>query len=169
MSTVLFQMGTDPFNSQYQDAEGRLAFTLSLASQHPNLVIRLTRETPWSTQHPTIMGPEKSYFYFGPQMTPGYVMYGNNHITIPMSHLCRIQREGSKYFTAQSGKHYKWRISPHRMECIDGRTCLAAWELLPFPESEFQARVTLSPAALGFITEIMTTLVLNRMYLWSNW
>ncbi|KAF9266086.1 hypothetical protein L218DRAFT_971514 [Marasmius fiardii PR-910] len=162
---VLYQTGSDPYNSNYEDPEGRIAFTI------PNLVVRLTREALWASQHPTIMGPERSYFYFGPQVTAGYVMYGNNHITLPMSHLCRLQTPGSnsRYFTAQSGRVYKWRISPQRMECIDGKQCLAVWELLPSPESDYQARVTLSPAAMGLVTEIMTTLILNRMYIWSRW
>ncbi|KAJ3906558.1 hypothetical protein F5879DRAFT_797391 [Lentinula edodes] len=202
-SYVLLQYGTDPFNNRYEDPEGRLAFSLSLASQSPNLVIRLARHIPWAQQYPNVMGPENAYFYFGPETSPGYIVYGNNRISLPMSHLSRQQREGStsRYFTAQSGRHYKWRITPHRMEvpmanmiysadeflfcsiplsylpynervychCMDGRTCLAVWEAVPSTEYDYDARLTLRPSALMLITEIMTTLILNRMYLALNW
>ncbi|KAE9404123.1 hypothetical protein BT96DRAFT_854082 [Gymnopus androsaceus JB14] len=169
-SYVLLQFGTDPFNSRYEDPEGRLAFSLSLASQSPNLVIRLARHTPWAQQLQA-MGPDNAYYYFGPETSPGYIVYGNNRISLPMPHMSRQQREGStsRYFTAQSGKHYKWRITPQRMECMDGRTCLAVWEALSSTEYDYDARVTLRPSALMLITEIMTTLILNRMYLALNW
>ncbi|KAJ3781069.1 hypothetical protein GGU11DRAFT_380094 [Lentinula aff. detonsa] len=170
-SYVILQFGTDPFNNRYEDSEGRLAFSLYLASQSPNLVIRLARHIPWAQQYPNVMGPENAYFYFGPEMSPGYIVYGNNQISLPMSHMSRQQREGStsRYFTAQSGRHYKWRITPHRMECMDGRTCIALWEALPSTDFDYDARVTLRPSALMLITEIMTTLILNRMYLALNW
>ncbi|KAJ3836140.1 hypothetical protein F5878DRAFT_690460, partial [Lentinula raphanica] len=189
-SYVIFQFGTDPFNNRYEDSEGRLAFSLYLASQSPNMVIRLARHIPWAEQYPNVMGPENAYFYFGPEMSPGYIVYGNNQISIRMSHMSRQQREGStsRYFTAQSGRHYKWRITPQRMEvrfvlglsnshlshlerslCMDGRTCIALWEAVPSTDFDYDARVTLRPSALMLITEIMTTLILNRMYLTLNW
>ncbi|KAF9068146.1 hypothetical protein BDP27DRAFT_1327698 [Rhodocollybia butyracea] len=170
-SCVLLQFGTDPFNNRYEDPEGRLAFSLSLGSELPNLVIRLARQIPWTQQFPNVMGPENAYFYFGPGNTPGYIVYGNNRISLPMAHMSRQQREGStsRYFTAQSGKHYKWRISPQRMECMDGRTSLAVWEALPSNENDYDARITFRPSALMLITEIMTTLILNRMYLALGW
>lgn len=52
---------------------------------------------------------------------------------------------------------------------MDGRTCLAVWEALSSTEHDYDARVTLRPSALVLITEIMTTLILNRMYLALNW
>ncbi|THU91044.1 hypothetical protein K435DRAFT_820965 [Dendrothele bispora CBS 962.96] len=181
---TLLQFGSDPFNNRYEDQEGRPAFTL-YASQAPNLVIRLSRESNWAQQIAYVMGPDNSYFYFGPGNTAGYIMYGNNHITLPMSHLSRQQREGStsRYFTAQSGRHYKWRITPQRMEvrcicckghdgltlCMDGRNCICVWEVISSPENEYDARVTFKPAALALVTEIMTTLILNRMYLALGW
>ncbi|KAF5336219.1 hypothetical protein D9757_011306 [Collybiopsis confluens] len=170
-SYVLYQFGTDPFNNRYEDDEGRLAFSLYLASESPNLVIRLARHTPWAQYYPNVMGPENAYYYFGPETSPGYIMYGNNLISLPMPHMSRQQREGStsRYFTAQSGKYYKWRITPQRMECMDGRICLAVWEALASSEYDYDARLTVSPAALRMITEIMTTLILNRMYLARNW
>ncbi|KAK7469981.1 hypothetical protein VKT23_001417 [Stygiomarasmius scandens] len=168
---TLLQFGSDPFNNRYVDPEGRPAFTLSLASQFPNLVIRLSRESTWAQQISHIMGPDNSYFYFGPENSPGYIMYGNNRISLPMSHLSRQQREGStsRYFTAQSGKNYKWRITPERMECMDGRTCICVWEVFSSPENDYDACVTFKPAALALVTEIMTTLTLNRMYLALGW
>ena len=43
----------------------------------PNIVTKLTREAEWAQQHPDIMGPSNSFFYFGPSKTPGYLVYGN--------------------------------------------------------------------------------------------
>jgi hypothetical protein len=45
---------------------------------------------------------------------------------------------------------------------MDGRTCLAVWEL-SHPEDEFHARLTIKHSGLPFVTEILTTLTLNRM------
>ncbi|KAJ7590280.1 hypothetical protein C8J56DRAFT_859705 [Mycena floridula] len=180
--SVLLQFGSDPFNSRYEDLEGRSVFSLSLASPSPTLIIRLTREPQWAQQHPGVMGPERSWFYFGPpsggnladfrveRVSPGYVVYGNNRISLPMAHLVRQQRAGStsRYFTAQSGRDYKWRISETRMECLYNRTTLAIWEL-SHPEDEHHARLTIKPQGLPLITEIITTLILNRMYLELKW
>ena len=105
---------------------------------YPNLVIKLTREATWSQQHPSIMGPNNSYFYFGPDTSSGYIMYGNNPTSHLMTHSIRQKREGStyvqqthfppihpvtdvgpcrsRYFTSQNGKDYKWRVTPRRME-----------------------------------------------------
>lgn len=121
------------------------------------MVLKLTREGTWANQHPGIMGPDNSYFYFGPANSPGYIVYGNNRISIPMSYLSRQNRTGStyvdglqltdrvpvahrfchrsRYFTSQSGKHYKWRITSTRMEVR---------EIVPscsfYPYSTFQVR-----------------------------
>lgn len=107
----------------------------SQASQYPTLVMKLTREAPWSQQHASIMGPSNSFFYFGPRTSPGYIVYGNNPLNLPMSHLMRQERDKSscvpslvpfsrainqcprsRYFTSQSGNNYKWRMSNTRME-----------------------------------------------------
>ena len=91
------------------------------------------------------MGPNNSYFYLGPNNVPGHVAYGNNTTEIHMQYLLQKRREGStyvskaveidvadksvtfvafvssRYFIAQSGKSYKWRISPQRMEVSPSR------------------------------------------------
>ncbi|KAF5387946.1 hypothetical protein D9615_000782 [Tricholomella constricta] len=167
---VLLQFGDDPFNNAFEDLEGRSAFTVTAAGYNPNTVIKLTREAEWSQQHPSIMGPVNSYFYFGPENAPGYIIYGNNRNTIPMPYFIRQRRDGStsRYFTSQSGKDYKWRIAPTRMELLDGRTSLAVWEL-SHPEDEFHARLTVKPPGLPIVTEIVTTLALNRMSQQLQW
>ncbi|KAJ7339776.1 hypothetical protein DFH08DRAFT_875521 [Mycena albidolilacea] len=175
---VLLQYGADAFNASFQDLEGRPAFTVSPASHNPNLIVKLSREAVWSQHHPGTMGPDAAYFYFGPSRpsyssvygagtptpTPGFIVYGNNRNSIPMGHLRRQNREGSqsRYFTAQSGRDYKWKISQQRMELADGRTTLAVWELST-PTDPFDARLTIKHAGLAIVTEIMTTLTINRM------
>ncbi|KAK6974511.1 hypothetical protein R3P38DRAFT_596257 [Favolaschia claudopus] len=177
-SFVLHQYGADAFNARYQDQDGRAAFSVSPASHNPNLIVKLSREALWSQHHPGTMGPDAAYFYFGPSRpsyssvygagtptpTPGFIVYGNNRNSIPMGHLRRQNREGSpsRYFTAQSGRDYKWKITAQRMELTDGRTTLAIWELSQ-PHEPFDARITIKQAGLALVTEIMTTLTINRM------
>ncbi|KNZ72690.1 hypothetical protein J132_02123 [Termitomyces sp. J132] len=168
-SHVLLQYGDDPFNNTFDDLEGRRAFSMC-AGHLPNAVYRLTREPAWSQRHPSIMGPGKSYFYFGPEYAPGYIIYGNNRNTLPMLHFLRQHREGStsRYFTSQAGKDYKWRISPSRMELFDSRTILAVWEL-SHPDDEYHARLIIRPPGLPVVTEIVTTLAMNRMAQQLRW
>lgn len=111
------------------------------------------------------MGPDKSYIYLGPNNVPGHVAYGNNGTEIRMHYLLQQKREGStsRYFMTQSGKSYKWRITSQRMECMDGRTTLAVWELNNHPRDEFCARLTIKASGLALVTEILTTLILNRI------
>jgi len=168
---ALLQYDGDPLSHRFIDHEGRLAFTIQEVSRSPNPVIRLIREAAWSQQHRTIMGPDNSYFYLGPESTAGYIAYGNNLTHIPMTFfLRRGRREGSlsRYFRAQSGRDYKWRVGSHRMECLDGRTTLATWEVSA-PHEEFYARLIIRPNAMPLITEVVTTLVLNRMALALGW
>ncbi|KAJ6562738.1 hypothetical protein DFH09DRAFT_920687 [Mycena vulgaris] len=196
---VLLQYGSDAFNARFQDLEGRAAFTVYQASHNPNLIVKLAREAVWSQHHPGTMGPDAAYFYFGPSVpsyssvygagtptpSPGYIMYGNNRHSIPMGYMRRQNREGSlsRYFTAQSGKEYKWRITPQRMEVrpfaafqtskpsfslAEGRTILAVWELSA-PSDAHDARLTIKHAGLAIVTEIMTTLTINRMSQALGW
>ncbi|KAJ7729474.1 hypothetical protein B0H16DRAFT_1586836 [Mycena metata] len=175
---VLLQYGADAFNARFQDLKGRAAFAVSPASHNPNLIVKLSREPGWSQHHPGTMGPDAAYFYFGPSRpsyssvygvgtptpTSGFIVYGNNRHSIPMAHLRRQSKEGSqsRYFTAQSGRDYKWKITPNRMELADRRSTLAVWEL-GAPTDDFDARLTIKHAGLAIVTEIMTTLTMNRM------
>ncbi|PPR06613.1 hypothetical protein CVT24_001720 [Panaeolus cyanescens] len=175
---TLLQYGDDPLRHHFIDTENRPAFSmlttkssLNQVAQDPNLVLRLTRETAWSSQHPSIMGPDNSFFYLGPESTAGYIIYGNNASNIPMNFFLRPgkrEQSLSRYFRAQSGKDYKWRIGSHRMECFDGRTVLATWEVSS-PEHEYYARLHIKQNALPLITEIVTALILNRMALALGW
>lgn len=53
-------------------------------------------------------------------------------------------------------------------QCISGRTTVALWEYSE-PEDEFHARLTIRPAGLPIVTEIVTTLTLNRMAQALDW
>jgi len=39
--------------------------------------VQLRREAPWVQKHQGVMGPGAAFFYFGPEGTPGYLIYGN--------------------------------------------------------------------------------------------
>lgn len=54
-------------------------------------------------------------------------------------------------------------------QCIEGRaTVLAVWEMSQ-PEDLFHARLTIKSAGLAIVTEILTTLTLNRMAHTLSW
>ncbi|KAH9942596.1 hypothetical protein B0H21DRAFT_696360 [Amylocystis lapponica] len=171
---VLLQFSADPWNARFEDLEGRLAFTASFAVQvdeNPNLIMKLTREAPWAQQHSDIMGPSNSYLYFGPNRTPGYLVYGTSQSTTSMLNSRRQKREAStsRYFVAQNGKEFKWKVAPQRYECVDSKgTTMAVWETSQL-EDEFHARLTIKNAALAVVTELMTTLTLNRIAQVLNW
>ena len=55
-----------------------LTFPARQVDENPNLIMRVSREAPWAQQHPDIMGPSNSFFYFGPNRTPGHFIYGNS-------------------------------------------------------------------------------------------
>ncbi|KAJ3479568.1 hypothetical protein NLI96_g8955 [Meripilus lineatus] len=60
------------------------------------MILKLTREAPWAQQHPDIMGPNLSVFYFGPQRTPGHLAFGNV-MPQPMANYRRQKRESSTF------------------------------------------------------------------------
>ncbi|KAH7926798.1 hypothetical protein BV22DRAFT_1032544 [Leucogyrophana mollusca] len=166
---ILLQFGVEPFDLNFEDIEGRPAFTVKLVEEKPNLVVQICREAEWSQQHPDIMGPSNAYLYFGPSRTPGYLVYGNGP-TQPMTSSIRQKKDASssRYFTAQNGKDYKWKITPQKMECVDGRSTIATWELSK-PEDMFSARITIKHSGLQVVTEVLTTLALNRISQALDW
>lgn len=62
--------------------------------ENPNLILKLTREAAWAQQHPNVMGPSSSFFYFGPNRSPGYLAYGSSG-TQPMANSRRQKKDGS--------------------------------------------------------------------------
>ncbi|KAL4076374.1 hypothetical protein V8B97DRAFT_1913442 [Scleroderma yunnanense] len=163
----LLQKGSDPFSLHFEDLEGRPAFTVKSLTRDPNLVVKVTREALWSQQHPDIMGPENAFLYLGPGDSRGYMVYGNGE-TVNMAHHLRQKKEGSpsRYFTTLTGKELKWKVTSQKMECIDNRSTVAVWEQ---PEDGSSARLILKHSTLGYVTELVTTLILNRMALKLNW
>ncbi|KAI0690844.1 hypothetical protein BC835DRAFT_1280167 [Cytidiella melzeri] len=171
---VLLQYGIEPWDARFEDLESRLAFTMLVVEEHPNLILKLTREALWSQQHPDIMGPASSFFYFGPSRRPGHLAYGNSP-SQPMTSAMKQKRDAntnlqySRLFVTQSGKEYKWKISPARYECYDNKNVVVAvWEVGQ-PDDLFNARLSLKHAALPVVTELLTTLTLNRISQSLNW
>lgn len=154
-----------------KDGSDRLACTVEEVGRNPNPIIRLTREAPWAQQHPSIMGPDNSFYYLGPQNRPGYIIYGNNRTSIPMANLLKKKNDGStsRYFTTLGGRECKWKkFSAKRMECIDGRTTLAVWEMSD-PDDDHSAILTIKSGGMSVITEILTTLTLNLIAQTMEW
>ncbi|KAI0650897.1 hypothetical protein C8Q79DRAFT_1007112 [Trametes meyenii] len=169
-SYALLQFSADPWNARFEDLENRLAFTVTMADENPNLIMKIAREAPWAQQHPDIMGPSNSYLYFGPNRTPGHLIYGNStYHTMAQARHRKKDSSTSRYFWAQNGKEYKWRIATQRLECVDSKgNVIAVWETSQLADP-FAAKLTFKHAALPIITEIVTTLTLNRIAQVSNW
>jgi hypothetical protein len=53
-------------------------------------------------------------------------------------------------------------------QCVDGRNTLAVWELSD-PDDIFNARLTIKHPGLSIVTEILTTLTLNKIAQSLNW
>ncbi|KAI0057606.1 hypothetical protein BV25DRAFT_1831056 [Artomyces pyxidatus] len=168
-SHVLLQIGDDPFHTRFEDLDGRTAFTIQEVERTPNPLVQLRREAPWSLQHRDIMGPSAAFFYFGPANTPGYFVYGNTP-SQPMANALRRKWGASdcRYFTSQSGRQLKWKLSPTRLECADGKQLLAVYE----PQSkttEHVALLTIKQPGLAVVTEILTTLILIQISQELHW
>ncbi|KAF7968019.1 hypothetical protein HWV62_32192, partial [Athelia sp. TMB] len=135
-----------------------------------NAVIRLLREAPWEEQHSEIQGPQAAVYYFGPDKGPGYVMFGNAP-KITMVDMMLHKKDSSTVIdqfpllqvTERQGMQVEIIASAY-----GGRTTLALWELSE-PEDIFHARLTIQPAGLPIVTEIVTTLTLNRMVATLDW
>ncbi|KAI0832879.1 hypothetical protein BC628DRAFT_1348707 [Trametes gibbosa] len=169
-SYALLQFSADPWNARFEDPDRRLAFTVTMVDENPNLIMKIAREAPWAQQHPDIMGPSNSYLYFGPNRTPGHLIYGNStYHTMAQARNRKKENSTSRYFWAQNGKEYKWRVALQRLECVDSKgNVLALWETSQLADP-FAAKLTIKHAALPIITEIVTTLTLNRIAQVSNW
>ncbi|KIM57945.1 hypothetical protein SCLCIDRAFT_28466 [Scleroderma citrinum Foug A] len=166
---TLLQMGSDPSSLHFQDSEGRQAFTVITVDQNANPVVKVAREAQWSQQHPDIMGPESAFLYLGPGGTRGYMVYGNGKELKMADHLRQTnQGSPSRYFTTLAGRELKWRLCPDRMECVDGRSIVAVWAPGE-SEDRSSAHLTLQHSTLSYVTELVTTLILNRMAQHLNW
>lgn len=56
-----------------------------------------------------------------------------------------------------------------RLQCYNSsRTLLAIWELSD-PEAEHDAVLAIHEPGMRMVTEVMTTLILNRMWMETNW
>ncbi|OJT15495.1 hypothetical protein TRAPUB_7366 [Trametes pubescens] len=142
-SYTLLQFSADPWNARFEDADKRSAFTVYV-DENPNLIMKVAREAPWAQQHPDIMGPSNAFLYFGPGRTPGHLIYGN-----------------STYHTMAQARNRKKETSTKG-------NVIALWETSQLADP-FAAKLTIKHAALPIITEIVTTLTLNRIAHVSNW
>lgn len=54
------------------------------------------------------------------------------------------------------------------LQCFDGRTSIAVWEVSP-PREEYFAKLMITEKGMGIVTEILTSLIVNRMCLAFGW
>jgi hypothetical protein len=69
------------------------------AAKNPNTVVKISRDASFSHKHPSIIGPENSFLYLGPNNTGvGYANYGTNATQFLMTHFRQPgKKEGSMY------------------------------------------------------------------------
>ncbi|EIM87795.1 uncharacterized protein STEHIDRAFT_54487 [Stereum hirsutum FP-91666 SS1] len=164
---VLLQIGSNPFNTVFEDAHGEAAFTIQERTPTtPNTLVRLRREQLWSAIYHTISGPGATYFYFGPESAPGsgYIVYGNAEAQSMTSVVRKKRGSAMRYFTTHMGKELRWKLSDSsgHMECSDGNKLLAVYQA-KHPDLPQHAVLTIQPSALPVVTEVVTTLMLIRM------
>ncbi|KAF8180213.1 hypothetical protein BJ912DRAFT_634858 [Pholiota molesta] len=59
--------------------------------------------------------------------------------------------------------------APHfTLQCFDGRTSIAVWEVSP-PREEYFAKLTITQKGMAIVTEVMTSLIINRMCQALGW
>ena len=59
-------------------------------------------------------------------------------------------------------------ISSDDPQCFDGRTLLATWEVSP-PREDYFASLVVRERGMSIITEILTSLIINRMAMALGW
>ncbi|TFY63257.1 hypothetical protein EVG20_g6389, partial [Dentipellis fragilis] len=101
--------------------------------------------------------------------SPGYIVFGNAEARGMRGLLWAKRRSStSRYFTSQSGREMKWKMSGARMECMDGSKTLAVYE--PDQASaDFAAILTIQAPGLAVVTEIVATLMLARIAKVLQW
>lgn len=84
----------------------------------------------------------------------------------------RVQMANTLSTTARgapAGRVFVMQALRCRRQCIDSKgNTIALWETSQLTDP-FAAKLTLKPAALLIVTEIVTTLTLNRIAMVSNW
>ena len=59
-------------------------------------------------------------------------------------------------------------LTTPRAQCFDGRTLLATWEVSP-PREDYFASLVVRERGMSIITEILTSLIINRMAMALGW
>ncbi|KAL9713212.1 hypothetical protein Ac2012v2_004453 [Leucoagaricus gongylophorus] len=93
---ILYQHGVNMLHHQWIDETGNVAFTVSEASNSPTLLIKLHREPEWAQLHQSILGPEKSWFYLGPNKQPGFVSEVGQAAPLALLHPSRVRNINGK-------------------------------------------------------------------------
>ncbi|CEL63922.1 hypothetical protein RSOLAG1IB_05687 [Rhizoctonia solani AG-1 IB] len=158
--TVLFDSTGDLFNNEFIDAEGRVIYKLATLHTQPN-VTQLERTKERLALHPS--EPWRAVMQFGNGGELGHLYLGERPATPMATYLKR--KSGlpgrSRFFVAVDGNEYQWRPGSRRIECYDKNDRLIAlyeW-LLDGPS---HARLEIKIGGWHILSEIMTTLLLNR-------
>ncbi|KIY49130.1 hypothetical protein FISHEDRAFT_72939 [Fistulina hepatica ATCC 64428] len=161
----LRQVDLNPFRAKYENSDGLTAFEMTQAVASPNVVMMLCRNEKWTALHPEIKGPSKVFFYFGPELSPGYVAFGNNRETVSMRQFLRKADKGrSRLFTALNGKLFTWHYADdHNLICFDDRRQIIAKWCRSVHDQAADAALVLFPAAMPVVDEVLVALSLNRM------
>ncbi|EJD35327.1 hypothetical protein AURDEDRAFT_117398 [Auricularia subglabra TFB-10046 SS5] len=151
---------------------GMEAYTFTHIFRNPDLS-RVRREEAWENLKPGVHGPRDAVLEWGPNVTLGNVAFGTRPRG-PMAALIVKKRDASRagkvsrYFSIQ-GVECKWKIDGDRWECVDASNRpLAEW-VRDHSRPNYYGRLIVHKAGYLVITEIVATLVLNRIATIKNW
>ncbi|KZV93067.1 hypothetical protein EXIGLDRAFT_717606 [Exidia glandulosa HHB12029] len=153
---------------------GLLAFSFSNIFHNPD-ISRVRREDAWAGLKPDVSGPRDALLEWGPGQTLGSIAFGSRPRGTMASWINKkrdASRVGkvSRYFSIQ-GSEYKWKIDSERWECVDsaGRS-LAVWtRVQDNAMPNYHGKLVVHDAGYLVITEIVATLVLNRIAAVKGW
>jgi len=157
----------------YEDEQGQPAFTINFNTAEVNGISIVKREKRWSQFHPLAgRGPEMAFLHWGPMQSPGHLYIGNVSYSQPMKEFLVVgkkQNSVSRYFDSREGRRYKWKANGNTLELLDKRkNQIALWNP---NDRDLNGRplLTISEAGLHMSTEIIMTLLLNKVSKDQSW
>ncbi|KDQ15465.1 hypothetical protein BOTBODRAFT_173944 [Botryobasidium botryosum FD-172 SS1] len=147
-------------DNEFRDSQVRTAYFIQAVRQEP-VATKITRMTDW------IAAPDHEpwctwlYFSSGTAMQ-GWIKFGSQSPTPMGDHLRPLAPTSStRCYTGLDGREYMWRHASRRLECYDNQErLLAVYEYLL--DDVYFAKLDIKWGAEPLVTEIVTTLLLNR-------
>jgi len=107
--------------------------------------------------------PASAWLYFTSEdKMEGYIKFGSREPTSLAEHVAQAHpSSSSRWFTGLDGQRYKWKPASRSLHCYDAKDrLLAVYEY--GVDDVFFAKLDIKQGAENMVTEIVTTLLLNR-------